>query len=253
MWRTCWTVACVILLLVATNCGQETPTTPGSASALALGPSASPLPQAHGNPEVIPPHARPGGRTYAEWSAAWWQWLWAAPVPVNPGLDETGEFVDYGQSGSVWFIAPNYGGVSERFATIPTGKMLFIDVAADFEATAIGSGNEEEMRAIAAWVIDNIVSARVEVDGVPIENLDDYRVLSPLFSYTVPENNMFELLLGQPFPAGTYYPGVSDGYFLMLAPLSAGEHTIYIAVEFGEPYNMESIVTLHLTVSGHAH
>ena len=36
----------------------------------------------------------------------------------------------------------------------------------------------------------------------------------------------------------------------MLASLSAGEHEIYIATEFGEPKNMESIVTLHLTVTG---
>ncbi len=41
-----------------------------------------------------------------------------------------------------------------------------------------------------------------------------------------------------------------DGCFVMLASLSAGEHEIYIATEFGEPKNMESIVTLHLTVTG---
>lgn len=108
------------------------------------------------------------------------------------------------------------------------------------------------MRALAAWVIDNIVSVRIEVDGIPIHNLASYRVRSPLFSYTIPDDNMFSYFFGIPFEAGTYYPGVSDGYFVMLAPLPVGEHMIYIETMFGEPYNTESIATLHLTVSGQA-
>lgn len=43
---------------------------------------------------------------------------------------------------------------------------------------------------------------------------------------------------------GWYGPAVSDGYYLMLAPLSAGQHTIHFAVaDFLD-------VTYHVTVAG---
>lgn len=28
-----------------------------------------------GNPGVIPPDAQPNGKSYGEWSAAWWKWV----------------------------------------------------------------------------------------------------------------------------------------------------------------------------------
>src|SRR5262245_36308823 len=63
-----------------------------------------------GNPGIIPPGARPYGKTYGEWGARWWQWLLAIPAPVNPNLDPTGANCGQGQSGPVWFVAGNFGG-----------------------------------------------------------------------------------------------------------------------------------------------
>jgi hypothetical protein len=245
--RVIW-VACLLLLLGIIACSEQSPVAPPSEQAVEFD-------KCHGNPNpgIIPPHGRIHGKTYAQWSAAWWQWLWSAPVDVNPGLDETGEFVTWGQSGPVWFIAPNYGGVTDRYATIPPGKMLFVDVAADFESPLVdGDGmSEAELRAIAAHVIDDIQAVEVEVDGVPIANLDRYRVTSPVpFAYTLPENNMFELF-GITAPAGTYDGAVCDGYYIMLAPLSSGEHVIHITTEWGWPgYLLPVDATVHLTVSG---
>ncbi len=71
------------------------------------------------NPGVLPPHSNAYGKTYGEWSILWWQWLASAPLDQNPGLDEDGEFINYGQSGQVWFLAPNFGGVDVRTGTIP--------------------------------------------------------------------------------------------------------------------------------------
>ena len=90
------------------------------------------------HPAVIPPQARPHGQSYGEWSVAYWQWLWAIPAASSPVLDETGEFVAAGQSGSVWFLARTFGGTAVRTAWIPSGKMLFIDVAGWFFAPALG-------------------------------------------------------------------------------------------------------------------
>ena len=45
------------------------------------------------NPGVIAPDDAKSqtGQTYGEWSATWWQWALAIPVPNNPLLDTTGQ------------------------------------------------------------------------------------------------------------------------------------------------------------------
>jgi hypothetical protein len=67
----------------------------------------------------------------------------------------------------------------------------------------------------------------VEVDGRPLENLTYHRVLSPVFSALLPEFNWLDVLieffdLGFDVTEGLYSDCVSDGYWIMLAPLSRG-------------------------------
>ena len=91
-----------------------------------------------------------------------------------------------------------------------------------------------------------------EVDGTPIQNLDRYRVVSPLFTYTVPDNNIFQIF-GENFPGGSTSPSVSDGVYLMLHPLSAGKHVIHFTGEI-PTYNFGLDVTYNLQVGGgHGH
>ena len=202
------------------------------------------------NPHVVPPHARPHGKTYSEWSAAWWRWLWSAPVDVNPGLDATGENISYGQSGNVWFLAPAYFGTDwVRSATIPSGTMLFVDIAAYFGALILGYGDDEaEIRAFLAPAVDAISGIVFEVNGLRLENIEDFRVQSPpgFFEYTLPENNMFQLF-GFDAPAGDYADAVAEGYYAMLKPLSVGQHEIFISADFGPPNGLVE-VTINLTV-----
>ena len=205
------------------------------------------------HPAVIPPQARPHGQSYGEWSVAYWQWLWAIPAASSPVLDETGEFVAARQSGSVWFLARTFGGTAVRTAWIPSGKMLFIDVAGWFFAPALGDPEDEnELRAAAAAAVEATQNIMFEIDGAAVGNIDAFRVQSPgLFDYTLPDGNVLELF-GFNAPAGNYYPAVSDGHFIMLAPLSAGEHTLHIYAEFPEPFGV-SDVTYYLTIGPGQH
>jgi hypothetical protein len=41
-------------------------------------------PMAEAKKKVIPPNATPFGATYADWSAKWWQWVFAIPQDENP-------------------------------------------------------------------------------------------------------------------------------------------------------------------------
>ncbi len=169
------------------------------------------------------------------------------------GLDDSGDDVDWGQSGPVWFLAPAYYGQWERTANIPNGKMIFIDLAGFFTSLQMGDGADEaELRDVSAFLMDELVSNIIlEVDGQRLQNIEDFRVATPpgLFGYTLPEDNMFTFF-GYDIGAGTYEnDAVADGYYAMLPPLSVGRHTIFLSADFGEPYNDTVQVMYHLTVT----
>jgi hypothetical protein len=47
-------------------------------------------------------------------------------------------------------------------------------------------------------------------------------------------------------PAGTYSPQVADGYYMLLAPLSVGAHTIVVHVI--SSLGFEYVITYNITV-----
>jgi hypothetical protein len=69
------------------------------------------LTQAKGNPNpgISPIDSKPGGQSYSQWAAAWWQWSLGISAANNPMLDTTGEDCGLGQSGDVWFLAGAWG------------------------------------------------------------------------------------------------------------------------------------------------
>ena len=218
------------------------------------------------NPRVLSPAATPYGKTYGEWSAEHWKWTFALPVDHHPLLDETGADVAQGQSGPVWFLGGTFtsttsGGVTvgsaTRDCTVPTGKALFFPIIDNECSTLEGNGTTDaELRSCAKFFQDHAHDLTCTVDGVPIQNLDSYRVQSPLFTYgPLPDNNLLESF-GLNAPAGSTSPSVSDGVFVMLAPLSAGGHTIHfsgalsLSAANGDPFDLEFRldITYNLTV-----
>lgn len=83
----------------------------------------------------VPAHAaspqvgKTAGKTYAEWSAKWWQWVFSIPAP-NPQLAQGALDCSVNQSGAVWFLAGSPTGSEsfERSCTVPRGKSLFFPV-----------------------------------------------------------------------------------------------------------------------------
>jgi hypothetical protein len=208
-------------------------------------------------PSAFPLDASPNGNTYGEWSARWWQWLLAIPTPKNPNLDSTGENCGEGQTGPVWFLAGAFvGGFPfTRSCTVPAGKALLLPLnntlfgAGAFDCTPTVPDvlcDLNVVRRAAADQVDfsgRVDAVKLEVDGFPIRNLNDFRVQSPVMSLTYPPDNVVSFLFGVPVPGGTYTPNVSDGYFLIFAPLPRGQHTIRIKV-IGV-----GVGTYHLTVA----
>lgn len=203
-------------------------------SALMLLSSSSTVPASGRNPNssVLPANASPYGRTYSQWSAAWWQWAYSIPLASNPVADETGEFAANGQGGPVWFLAGTFGGDVTREVTVPAGKALFFPIIntvwislPDYGDAPWSPEQREFAFSVISPFIDNAFYLSCEVDGVSVTNLESYRhqtAAGEEYRTTVPADNITQFL-----PAGTYGPTVDDGIYLLLAPLKPGRHTIH--------------------------
>ncbi len=203
------------------------------------------------NKGIAPPNSSMYGLTYSGWAAAWWTWALETPGSVNPLTDFTGVNATQNQSGPVWFLAGVWGaeGPVTRQCTIPAGKGLFFPFVNSFIGNA-GWAPEDDINAIVAdWraqlqeQINGATDLACEVDGIPVKNLPAYREQSAIFSPVFPEDNLF----GIPELAQyTDWVMVDEGYYLLLAPLSKGQHTIHFHAQLGSNPPMD--VTYHLTV-----
>jgi hypothetical protein len=196
------------------------------------------------NPGVLPPNSHAYGMTYAEWSARWWQWAVSMPLDHNP-LNDTAD-CSTAQLGKVWFLGGAFGpeGKPERWCNVPTGKALFVPIidvdCSSLELPPFYGGTPEERRACVKAMTDTVYGLSAEIDGVSLEDLTIYRTPSPDFHFVVPDNNVLFVPAGEGYMAG-------DGYYLLLAPLSKGQHMIHFKGSFGFP-NFTSEETYHLTV-----
>lgn len=223
-------------------------------------PAASLPVEAGNNRGVIPPNAKPHGLSYGEWSARWWQWAYSLPVPDNPFFDGDPDDGDcpngaQGQSGHVWFLTGVLiqGGTAVRNCTVPTGQMLFFPILNVECATLEGNGSTEaELRDCTDFFMNFVTNVAAELDGRPIQNLERYRAASPLFTYgPLPDDNVLQFF-GFDAPEGATSLSAADGFYLMLAPLSVGHHTLHFTGTFGDPINFTLDITYNLTVSPHA-
>jgi hypothetical protein len=181
----------------------------------------------------------------------------------NPTFYSTGQYCNVGQSGPVWFLAePALGtgsdGVVEQ-CKVPTGRYIMVPLltaeCSNLEPSPqfIPSPCTDDTscrlcaRALANTIIPR--SLHASVDDIAVTDLQGtpsaFRFQSPLFYFTIPERNWF---MGESDAAraGTGY-SVSDGYWLMIKPLSPGSHTVH--VEGAVPGFLED-VTYKITVGG---
>jgi len=206
------------------------------------------------NPAVLPPGSTPHGRTYGYWAAAWWTWALQFPVEQSPITDPTGAYGSAGQKGPVWFLAGTLDGLAERSLTIPAGKRIFFplfNVFNDYSCPdpdmqpAPGQTLEEFLTEGAEAISDMATELFAEVDDVPIQNLWDYRAHSDMKMFTKHPS----LLAFDPCLTDGPQPAVATGYWLMLAPLTKGQHTLHFGstARFAD-FEFGVDVTYYLTV-----
>jgi hypothetical protein len=171
-------------------------------------------------PRIYPPGSRPHGKTYEEWSALHWQWVCAIPASENPRFGN--RCPDMGQSGEVWFLAATTAGTVVRECSVPAGKAILITVVNVFVWNSPGeSFTEQELRERGAEDLRHVSEMGCTIDGTVIEDLDRFRVQSPVFDLHLAADNFLTEI------PGDYDTVVSDGWWIMLEPLPKGEHVIH--------------------------
>jgi hypothetical protein len=199
----------------------------------------------------------PAGGNYGVLSNSWWQWALSIPPASNPVIDTTGEHCGVGQSGSIWFLAGVFGtgSATRDDCTVPAGKRLFIpiwnivNVAINADCSH-STDTVDSLRAGTTPVTDaqDPTTYQVQVDGESIPILLAYRAgpNNPSFNFihlsVATVNVAFGLNCADGALNSPPYLAVSDGYYLMLAPLTPGRHIIHFEVP-----NSQNI-TYHLTV-----
>jgi hypothetical protein len=201
------------------------------------------------NPGVLPLKANAFGKSYEEWSAAWWQWAYSLPAPrpdghPHPLFDRTGADCDEGQRGKVWFLGGIIGTTDqprtdqvERHCAIPAGKAIFFPIL-NTEVDNVGAAkqlNKDQLRSLCIDLVKDPGDMQVTIDGDPLRNPESYAITPTPFRYDIPDELVNNGTSIYDF-FGVTWPGELDefgayscGYYVMLAPLSKGQHTVIIA------------------------
>ncbi len=171
---------------------------------------------------VFPTGSKPYNLTYGEWTAKWWQWAYSIPKNIHPAYDDTGKNCAQKQNGPVWFLPGTYGHPVTRICDIPAGKAILFPIL-NSECSFAEFPNLktlDELRMCAETIEDQVTGLYASVDGVIISNPEKYRVQSPPFNFTLPQDN----ILGM--PSGIITQAVADGHWIFLPPLPPGDHKI---------------------------
>jgi hypothetical protein len=205
------------------------------------------------------------GKTIGEWSAEWWQWAFAIPTTTNPQL---GGDCAQGQQGPVWFLAGVWMGGTEghpakadRSCNVPRGKYIFFPIANSFWLNSAQDDphTETEYRKFANDELPPSIGGELEatLDGNPIifnPETPIIRSQSPVFTASFPPVNVITTSFRVPASDLTGYPIVSDGFWVILPPLSPGDHngedpgdhTLHFRA--GPTDDLKQDVTYYLTV-----
>lgn len=173
----------------------------------------------------------PYGSSYASWCEAWVKHIYSTPCDQNPLAITTENRKDPEQVGTVFFLAGTLGGTIERTATISAGQGIFFPVL-NYVATypcpyagfkpAPGQSLKDFLMRKAMEMVDQGTLMSITLDDMRITDLVPYRVTTDLFYL----NALPELTCLDACVTGELQPALADGYWIMLRPLSPGQHKL---------------------------
>lgn len=176
---------------------------------------------------ILPPGGNPYGLSYSEHIENFWRWILAIPAKDNPFNDQTGEKCNSGQSNmnsTIFYLAPNGGGLSERTCEVPVGKSLFIPVMhVEISGFESPGASDQELSDAARKDQDKVNSLYLKIDDKEFkhDNLTQYRTHTEPFETTWPDKALFGI------EKGGNTTVVADGWYIITEPLAKGNHTVH--------------------------
>jgi hypothetical protein len=178
----------------------------------------------------------PAGGTYyglkmTYWAVALFQWKFSIPRSLDPDMivDETSEWAGIGQRAPVWFLPFFHVGTGTRTFIVPEGHAILTSVGWTMFHAPPGTYTDDELRArgVNHAFLDQVAAGGTRrLNGVTIQNLKQYRVVTPVFSITLPPDNVLDI----PVTPGedTRVAAVAAGHFLLFPPLPVGKHVFTV-------------------------
>lgn len=200
------------------------------------------------NNVLFPANAHPYGKSYEEWAVLFWQRLMAFDCATI--FSENVYGLD--QDEPVFFLSGSVGTYTVD-VTIPKNKAILtpiVNYINDFPCPdtsfhpAPGQSLEDFLQEGAAGFIDLVENIEVTLDGVTLENLENYRLSSSLFEFT---GNAELPTCFDPCVTGTEQSAVTDGYYLIFKKMSVGQHTLHLYAEI-PAFGMVLDGTFNITV-----
>ncbi len=180
------------------------------------------------------------GRSYGELTAAWWQWVYSFPASQSPQTQQGAVDCSLSQSGPIWFLAASATGTDTyvRSCTVPHQKALFFPV---LNSSWVNEPGEDVTVAEKRDILDGVISdlrpgifadfglpgsracrLEVKLDGeITTLSVPTVRVQSPPFA-------------ASKVPGHVDPEAISDGFWVLLPPLSPGAHVLRIKGAFCE-------------------
>jgi hypothetical protein len=175
--------------------------------------------------------APPDVPSYKELSAKWWQWAASTAKSEDGPFSAKGPNCGENQpNGKVFFLAGQFTSeTTEKVCEVPRNKWLFLPVInVECSSNEVGTiwygGTVAERRDCVnqydfAPVYSTLYAELDDGSIVPQDQLKNYLVTSPNFPINAVSENAAWIPEGKGF-------SVSKGVWLLLAPLSPGEHII---------------------------
>ena len=191
---------------------------------------------------MYPVNSSINGTSFKDWTEKWWQWFVSIPKKHNHNMEnalgdkyEPVECSFQQDPASPVFFVPYVmkekgQPAAEATCNVPEGKTVMLGIDNGWMDTGDPRTKGADAKTLASYVQEtNIYPTEFDItlDGkpIPLTNEEKYRVLTDPFNMTFPEVVSPEDAMWDE-PPGTYM-AVADGWYLMLKPLSPGEHTLH--------------------------
>lgn len=148
-----------------------------------------------------------------------------------------------GQAAPLYLLGDSAGTTTVRYCAVPAGRSIWLTPGGVFCILHLDAASEDGLRACVEEALTLITSVAVEIDGVPLYALEKHLFISRLVGLTLPTDNVFGLIAGP-------YQGIMGGYFLIHAPMPAGQHVIHLHDEVAT-FDFVSDVTYVISVAAH--